>query len=257
MVPARDLLDLSESQFPYLQNEGRNLTCWREAYTRKYIWKHLAHGRYSNNVSSFLFFFLLSFNTIFPFFSWRKIRGSKLGGIYSFILDEYLLNDYAVLGARTIAGKVMIPNLVERQSKSRPWNQTELGSRLGLPPTSCGSSDKFHNLQASPVPEERPEAMAWGLRLPGQGQLSPRPLIPVVELVWSFKAIIQMRQLKPREWKALAKRCKTRTWRLISHSTIHTFLKFLSHSKRPINNYLLIRLFCCVGGSGLGLGWLA
>ena len=61
-----------------------------------------------------------------------------MGEIYSFILDEYLLNDYAVLGARTIAGKVMIPNLVELQSKSRPWNQTELGSRLGLPPTSCG-----------------------------------------------------------------------------------------------------------------------
>lgn len=97
----------------------------------------------------FFFFFLLSFNTIFPFFSWRKIRGSKLGGLYSFILDEYLLNDYTVLGARTIAGKVMIPNLVERQSKFRPWNQTELGSGLGLPPTSCGSLGKFHNLQAA------------------------------------------------------------------------------------------------------------
>ena len=155
---------------------------------------------------------MLSFNTIFPFFSWRKIRGSKLGEIYSFILDEYLLNNYAVLGARTIAGKVMIPNLVELQSKSRPWNQTELGSRLGLPPTSCGSSGKFHNLQAAvSVPEERPEAVAWGLRLPGQGQSSPRPLVPVVELVWSFKAIIQTRQLRPREWKALAKRCNTRT----------------------------------------------
>ena len=96
----------------------------------------MARGRYSSNVSSFLFFFLLSFNTIFPFFSWRKIRGSKLGEIYSFILDEYLLNDYAVLGARTIAGKVMIPNLVELQSKSRPWNQTELGFQPGNA-TSC------------------------------------------------------------------------------------------------------------------------
>ena len=46
--------------------------------------------------------------------------------------------------------------------------------------------------------------MAWGLKLPGPGQSSPRPWIPVVELVWSFKAIIQMRQLRPREWKALA-----------------------------------------------------
>lgn len=117
-----------------------------------------------------------------------------MGGIYSFILNEYLLSDYTVLGTRTTAGKVMIPDLVEQQSKSRSWNQTELGSRLGLPPTSCGSLGKSHNLQAAvPVPEERTEAMAWGLRLPGQGQSSPQPLIPVVELVWAFKAIIQVR----------------------------------------------------------------
>lgn len=45
--------------------------------------------------------------------------------------------------------------------------------------------------------------MAQGLRLPGPGQSSLRPLNPLVELVCSLKVIIQMRQLRSRERKAL------------------------------------------------------
>lgn len=91
----------------------------------------------------------------FPFCFGEK-EGLKLGGIYSFILDEYLLSAYIVPGTGTTAQKVMIPTLLVLQRVFRTWNQTELGSSPG------STTYKLWFLGQVPSQKKRPRGYALG-----------------------------------------------------------------------------------------------
>ena len=79
-----------------------------------------------------------------------------MGGICSFVLDEYLLSVYVVPGTGATAGKVRIPTLSVLQRVFRPWNQTELGSSPG------STTYKLWFLGQVPSQKKRPRGYGLG-----------------------------------------------------------------------------------------------